>query len=305
MNDEAPASAASRSSLCDLVVVAFEHRRAAELAELIRRQGGIPVSAPAMREVAGENRAELKNYLQELADGQVDVVVLLTGVGLKTLVRQVADHFSPADVAAALRRATLIARGPKPVAALRELGLTPQWTVPEPHTWEQLLQLVDDKVPVGGKTVAVQEYGLPNEQLLHGLTQRGARVRRVSIYRWEYPENLAPLRHGVRCVLDGQAAAAVFTSAQQVHNVWAFVENEFENEFDLWAQRLQHMVVASVGPVCSRALREHGIEPDLEASPPKMGVMVHLLAREARGCLDRKRSASEPSPQGNANSPSR
>lgn len=271
-----------------LVVVAFESRRAGELAEMIRRHGGEPVSAPAMREVPQENLAELHQYLERLRQGKIDIVILLTGVGLRTLVQQVREQVRPEDVAKALRSAMLVARGPKPVAALRELGLVPQYVVPEPYTWRELLELMDREVPLAGKNVAVQEYGMPNEELLQALQQRGAHVQRIMIYRWEYPENLLPLRAGIRSILEGKAAVALFTSANQVHNVWTFVEREFEPDFELWQAQMRKMVVASVGPVCTQALREHGIEPDLEASPPKMGALMHLVAQHARGCLQRK-----------------
>ncbi len=277
------------SRLHDLVVVAFEARRAAELAEMIRRHGGIPVSAPAMREVPRQNPIDLYQYVEQLRAGRFDVVVLLTGVGLKKLVQQVADKFPPHEIALALRSATLVARGPKPVAALRELGLSPQWLVPEPHTWRELLAVLDLHVPLQGKLLAVHEYGVTNEELIRALTERGAQVHRVSIYQWDYPENVLPLRTGIRTILDGKAAVAVFTSASQVHNVWAFVEQEFESELDLWQTRIEQTIVASVGPICSQALRQHGVEPDLEASPPKMGALMHLVALHARSCLQKKR----------------
>ncbi|MCX8071252.1 MAG: uroporphyrinogen-III synthase [Candidatus Binatia bacterium] len=281
----------STGGLHELVVVAFESRRAAELAEMIRRHGGIPVSAPAMRELPRDNRDELIAYVEQLRQGHFDVVILLTGVGLRTLVRQVSDQLSAPEVAEALRRATLLARGPKPVAALRELGLLPDKVVPEPYTWREILALVDRELPVAGKTVAVHEYGLPNDELLRELGRRGAAVHSIAIYRWEYPQDLLPLRQGIRTILEGKAAVAVFTSANQVHNVWAFVEGEFEPELQRWQEQLRRMVVASVGPVCSQALRHHGVEPDLEAAPPKMGVLAHLLARRARACLAHKRAA--------------
>jgi len=289
VTDSDPPQEAESSRLHGLTVVAFESRRAQELAEAIRRHGGAPVSAPAMTERARDDRQDLLAYLQELESGQIDIVVLLTGVGLRMLVHQLRSDAQPERIAAALRNAVLIARGPKPVAALRDLGLVPQWRVPEPHTWKELLALLDRHVPVAGKTVALQEYGVPNTSLLDALAERGARVRRVVPYQWDYPEQLEPLREGIRTVLDGKAAVVVFTSANQVHNVFAFVEHEFEAELERWRTRLREVVLASIGPVCSEALRAHGLEPDLEASPPKMGVLVRELARSAAACLQHKR----------------
>jgi len=157
-----------------LRVVAFESRRAEEMAELIRRYGGEPISAPSVREVPLEGNRAALDYVTQLATGEIAIVILMTGVGLRTLVQAVASEWPRERLAAALRRATLIARGPKPVAALRELGLQPDITVPEPNTWREILATLDAQLPVAGKRVAVQEYGVTNAEFLHGLVRLGA-----------------------------------------------------------------------------------------------------------------------------------
>ena len=66
------------------------------------------------------------------------------------------------------------ARGPKPVAALKELGIAPVVTAPEPNTWRELLSALDENrstLPLKDKRVAVQEYGAPNAELLAGLAE--------------------------------------------------------------------------------------------------------------------------------------
>src|SRR5206468_3353539 len=79
-------------------------------------------------------------------------------------------------IVAALGRTARVCRGPKPAAALKAMGLDPGITVPEPNTWVELLKTIDEKAPVGGRRVAVQEYGISNLELLRGLQERGARV---------------------------------------------------------------------------------------------------------------------------------
>ena len=78
-------------------------------------------------------------------------------------------------------RLTLVCRGPKPIAALKEVGLVPSLAVPEPNTWRDLLSELDRQLPIGGKRVAVQEYGARNQELLAGLRQRGGRVATVPV----------------------------------------------------------------------------------------------------------------------------
>src|SRR5262249_33868583 len=140
-----------------LRVVAFESRRATEMAELIRRHGGEPLVAPSMREVPLSEHAALFEYVRRLEAREGDVGILLTGVGLRTLAEVVASEWPRERLTAALRRATLVARGPKPVAALRELGLQADAVAAEPNTWREILAAIDARVPVAGKRVAVQE----------------------------------------------------------------------------------------------------------------------------------------------------
>jgi hypothetical protein len=100
------------------------------------------------------------------------------------LIAACATRWPKDEVVKALGRLTLVCRGPKPIAALKEVGLAPALGVPEPNTWRDPLSELDRKLPVAGKRVAVQEYGARNEELLAGLPQRGARVTAVSVYGW-------------------------------------------------------------------------------------------------------------------------
>ena len=69
-------------------------------------------------------------------------------------------------------KTTVVARGPKPVAVLRELKVPITHRVPEPNTWREVLDLLDEHVPLEGRSVAVQEYGVPNRNLTTGLEAR-------------------------------------------------------------------------------------------------------------------------------------
>jgi len=273
--------------LAGLRVVSFESRRAAEMAELIRRHGGDPLSAPSIREVPlGDNREAL-DFVARLAAGAVDVVILMTGVGLRTLARAVAGEWPQERLAAALRRATLVARGPKPVAPLRELSLQPDITVPQPHTWREILATLDAQLAVAGKCVAVQEYGVANPEFVDGLAARGAEVLRVPIYRWALPENLDPLRAAIRAICDGAVDVALFTSATQVYHLVQVAGDAA----DRLRAGFRRVLIASIGPVCSETLREHGLAPDLEPVHPKMGHLVSEVARRGKQMLAVKRAS--------------
>src|SRR5260370_174932 len=106
-----------------LKVVSLESRRAAEMAHLIRKQQGEPIVAPSMREAPIERNEEAFRFAERLFAGEFDMMILLTGVGARILDQAIANKFGPGRFAEALRRMTVVVRGPKPAAVLREHGL--------------------------------------------------------------------------------------------------------------------------------------------------------------------------------------
>lgn len=271
-----------------LRVVTFESRRSAEMAELIRNYGGEPIQAPSMREVPLADQREALAFGEGLFTGEWDVLVLLTGVGTRMLIAALSTRWPKEEVVAAVGRLALVCRGPKPIAALREVGLTPSLAVPEPNTWRDLLAALDQKLPVAGKRVAVQEYGARNEELLVGLREREARVMAIPVYGWALPEDTGPLRAAIDRLAAGEAEVALFTSANQVENLFR-VASQIGRMEALRDALSRNTVVASVGPITTEALEAHGIKPDLEPEHPKMGHLLAAVARQAGELLRRKR----------------
>src|SRR5690606_28653120 len=139
---------------------------------------------PSLREVPLDDHREAVDFANMLITGQIDVVLFMTGVGTRILVSAVERHVDRQRFLDALSDVVTVARGPKPVAALKELGLEPTHRVPEPNTWRELLQTLDISVPLANQSVALQEYGQPNPSLIAGLEARGARVTCVRVYQW-------------------------------------------------------------------------------------------------------------------------
>jgi uroporphyrinogen-III synthase len=277
---------ASDGGIGGLTVMAFESRRAVELESLIRRHGGVPLVVPSMREVPLQDDAALE-LLRELEADKINTVIVLTGVGLRTL----AERCPPQRLAASLARTTLVARGPKPIAELRNLGLTPQVRVPEPNTWREILTTLDAQAPVGGLRVAVLEYGVANEELITELELRGAEVLRVALYRWALPEDPLPLQKAVSRLATNGVDFVLFTSRRQVEHV-IMTAGEL-GLAEALVDRARLMLVASIGPVCSEALRRHDLPVDLEPEHPKMGHLVVAVARRGSDILSAKRAAHE------------
>jgi len=262
-------------------VLALESRRAREISQLITNHGGRAVVAPATREVPAEDHGDVSSFLSALRENRLDVVIFLTGVGTRALA-QAAEAVCPRqEFVAALSRTTVVARGPKPVAALRELGVPISAVVPEPNTWRELLHLLDEKaseIPLRGRTVAVQEYGVPSHELLAGLAERRAKTMPVRIYEWSLPEDTAPLREAVQAIVRGEIDVLLVTAAVQIRHLIQ-VARELSLADDL-IHALSRVVVASIGPVTSAELRHQGIAVDMEPSHPKMGFLVSEAAQQ-------------------------
>ena len=272
-------------------VVTFESRRGAEMASLVARHGGTPMQAPALREVTlAENGAALA-FARALAAGEVDVAVLMTGVGTRALVEEMAPALDRAAVAAALARVPLVvARGPKPASALRELGVPGFVVVPEPNTWREVARAVGGEL--AGRRVAVQEHGAPSIELYDALRQAGAVVTPIPVYKWALPEDIGPLRAGILALAEGRARIALFTSRAQVEHAFALAAQDQRD--GTLRERLRRGVVASIGPVCTEALRAEGLAPDLEPDHPKMGHLVKAAAERAAAILTAKDAAAHP-----------
>jgi uroporphyrinogen-III synthase len=269
-----------------LRVISFESRRATEIAELIRRQGGVPFVAPSMREAPIENNPEAFGFAARLFRGDFDMMILLTGVGTRALDKVLASRFPPQAFVEALRKITIVARGPKPLAVLREMQVPVTVAVPEPNTWRELLAATATR---SERRIAVQEYGKSNLELLEGLRGRGAEVTAVRVYQWDLPEDTAPLREAVHRIAEGQADVAMFTTSIQLTHLFRIAaEAGLE---DAVLDGLRRMVIASIGPTTSEALEEFGIQADIVPSHPKMGFLVKETADQAGALLERKRAA--------------
>ena len=270
-----------------LTVAAFESRMAAEMARLIERYGGQPHVAPALREIPLSDNTAVLEFGKRLLAGHFEMVILLTGVGTKTMI-EILQTAHPLDsVKAALARTTVLARGPKPVAALKELGLIPSITVPEPNTWRDILQVLDERGSLIEVRIAVQEYGVSNPDLLAALRERGAQVTQVPIYKWALPENIAPLHAVLVAIIAGQIDVLLITNAAQIDHVMQLLEQKGTTA--QFKGACKKMVVASIGPTASERLRHYDLPIDFEPTHPKMGVLVKEASERAHALLIPKR----------------
>src|SRR5438132_1306908 len=279
----------ARVGFAGLRVAAFESRLAEQMRQLIERYGGRPLVAPSMREVPLEENADGLRFGERLLAGEFEMVLLLTGVGTRFMLKVLDSRWPREQTLAALGKTILIARGPKPIAVLREQGMQPTIAVPEPNTWMDLLKALDDQVrPLKGMSVAVQEYGVTNVELLNALEERGAIVTRVPVYQWRLPEDTGPLTAAVRALMQGEADVVLFTNAVQVDHVMQMAERL--GGADRLRAALSKIVVSAVGPIVAERLCGYELSVDFEPSHPKMGIHVKETSEQAAKLLLRKRA---------------
>ncbi|MDP1948559.1 MAG: uroporphyrinogen-III synthase [Nitrospirota bacterium] len=271
-----------------LTVAAFESRMAREMTRLIEHHGGQARVVPALQEIPIQDNPAALRFGAKLIDGSVDILILMTGIGTTTLFEILRSRHPMASIIAGLTHTAIVARGPKPVGALKALGLTPTLTVPEPNTWVEVVSTLDEYRPVKGLRVAVQEYGTSNPELLEALRQRGADVFPVPIYRWALPEDRGPLKQILGEIVAGTVQMMLITNAAQIDHVMQLLEQEGTTA--QFKEACKKMVVASIGPTASERLRHYDLPIDLEPSHPKMGVLVKECSEQAHALLQQKQS---------------
>lgn len=246
-----------------------------ELANLVKRHGGEPIQAPALREVSLDAAPEVNALLDELQSGNIAFVIFQTGVGVTGLLNEAEKLQRKDELLALLPTVTTIARGPKPTAVLSRNGIKPTFTVPEPHTTTELIEIANN-LAMAGKTVAVLHYGERNQALAEALQAGGARLHELCLYEWQLPEDVTPLQNLIGEISAGQIDVVAFTSQIQARHLFQIAEQGRRAD-ELRTDLNSKTVVASIGPTCSEALRALGVTPKIEPEHPKMGFLVIAL----------------------------
>ena len=261
--------------------IAFlESRLGGHVGELIERRGGIPLAAPALAEEPDVDPAAIARLIADWPKRHAAAIVFQTGVGTRALFAATDALGITDDFKAQLERTTVVARGPKPTAALRQRGVRIDLSAADPYTTAAVLDAMAS-LELRNATVVVQRYGDVNTELNDALVARGATVLDVPLYRWSLPADTTPLVRLLDALDRREVDAVLVTSASQVRNLFAVAGRDART--DSMRTGLARTLVASVGPVASRALRDAGVDVGIEASPPKLGPLLDALDAALRG----------------------
>jgi len=267
-----------------LRVLSLESRRGELMEELIRRHGGVPFVAPSVKEIPFEQHEEAYQWAERLFAGDFDLIVLMTGTGLTFLRDVLAERYPLERFASALRRLTILSRGPKPVAVLHEMGVTAKIMVPEPNTWREIVPVLAARPE---RRITIQEYGRANPEFISALSKLGADVSGIAIYRWTLPDEIAPLREAVRRIAARECDVVLFTTSIQLTHLLE-VAAEMGSADEVRHALKADLVIGSVGPVMNSTLAECGLTPDIVPMHPKMAVLVRTAAELASPLVSRK-----------------
>jgi uroporphyrinogen-III synthase len=255
-------------------VALLESRLGRQLADLVQRRGGRPMLAPALAEVPDVDEATIARLLAELEASPPTVAIFQTGIGTRALFSATDSLGMSSRLLGLLEKCAVVARGPKPTAALRAREVRIDRGAAEPFTTTQVLDALRG-LSLAGARVVVQRYGETNVELEQALRRGGADVVEIPTYRWALPEDTGPLVDLIDALEQNRVDATVFTSASQAHNLFALAETLGRSAS--LASNLNRTLVASIGPVCSAALQGYNVTVALEASPPKLGPLVAAL----------------------------
>ena len=259
-------------------IALLEGRMSGELADLVRRHGGDPVSAPALREDPIPSGDAVSHFIDELNGGRLQFVILLTGAGVSALVREADALGRLPELIAGLERATTICRGPKPAGALAKLPVTVDVRVPSPHTTADVIATLST-LPIDGRGVALVHYGERSAPLTTALQARASHIEELCLYEWHLPQDIEPLRSLIRELIAGRIDAVAFTSQIQVRHLLQVADDMGRRDMLLHALE-RGPLIAAIGPTCAEALEAAGITPHVVPDPPKMGPLLSALSAQ-------------------------
>jgi uroporphyrinogen-III synthase len=255
-------------------VAILESRLGRQFAELVARQGGRPLHAPALAEVADLDRDEIARLVADLEARPPKVAIFQTGVGTRALFEATDALGITGRLLALLAKILVAVRGPKPTGVLRGRGVRMDFSAKDPFTTHEVLDMLA-QIPVAGERVVVQRYGVTNVELEEALEARGAQVIEIPTYRWSLPEDTGPMVNLMDALERGGVDAVAITNAAQVYNLFELAEQLGRK--DALRDGLNRTLIASIGPVSSVALRKFGVTVGLESSPPKLGPLMAAL----------------------------
>jgi len=264
-------------------IVVPETRELGQLLRMLEERGADTVPCPMIAIRDTPDTAPVEAWLRRFANGTCDDLVLMTGEGLRRLLGFARRIDLESAFLVALAATRKITRGPKPVRALREIGLGADLPADEPTTEGVIAAL--ERLDLTGHRVGVQLYpGNANERLLKFLEGAGAEADPVLPYVYASEIDDARVIAVIAEMAAGQIDAIAFTSAPQIRR-FRDVARAFGREAEL-RQGFERIVVAAVGPIVAAELEAMGVQ--VNVTPRDNTFFMKPLVRELAAALTKE-----------------
>jgi uroporphyrinogen-III synthase len=241
-------------------ILILETREEAQFSRLLTEQGADVVQCPMFTIHDAPDSAPIEAWIRRCIAAPFDDLVLMTGEGLRRLMKVARRINADSDFIAALGKARKFARGPKPGRALREIGLEPQVTTEKP-TSEGVAEMLSH-LDLKGHRLGLQLYPDKDHGVLIGaITAQGAEVDTVSPYVYDAQAAETNIITAIDEMAGGRIDAIALTSSGQVRRLIE-VAQAHDCEARL-REGLKRTPIASVGPVVSDELKTYGLRTDI------------------------------------------
>ncbi|WP_375457678.1 uroporphyrinogen-III synthase [uncultured Enterovirga sp.] len=235
-------------------VMVPESRELDLFAGMLERQGATTIRCPLVTILDARDPAPIEAWLRRLVAGGFDDLVLYTGEGVRRLMSVAERAGIAAETVLALGRIRIVVRGPKPVRALRHLGIEAEITAEAPTT-DGLVQTLS-ALDLSSRRIGLQAYPGQDAAFDDFLASRGALVDRVVPYRYASDEEDSRVAGVIRSMAEGGIDLVAFTSRPQVRRLREVAEQHALGE--VLDRAMARARIAAIGPVCAEAVQAEG-----------------------------------------------
>jgi uroporphyrinogen-III synthase len=241
-------------------ILILETREEAQFSRLLAEQGADVLQCPMFAIHDAPDPVPIEAWIRRFIEAPCDDLVLMTGEGLRRLIKVVRRLGLEQAFVTALGKARKFARGPKPGRALREIGLEPDVTTEKP-TSEGIADMLS-RTDIKGHRLGLQLYPEKDHSgLIGAIKAQGAEVDTVLPYIYDAKAAEANIITAIEEMAQGRIDAIALTSSGQVRRLL-----ETARAHGRAAQLragLERTPVASVGPVVSDELKSYGLHTDI------------------------------------------
>ncbi|MBR0973361.1 MULTISPECIES: uroporphyrinogen-III synthase [Bradyrhizobium] len=265
-------------------ILILETREEAQFSKLLAEQGAEVVQCPMFTIQDAPDPAPVEAWIRRAIDRPLDDLVLMTGEGLRRIMKLAVARGLDQALVAALAKTRKFSRGPKPGKALRENGLETQQTTEKPTT-EGVIEMLG-KLELRGRRLGVQLYPDKDHSALTGaLAAQGAELDTVLPYTYDSKAADANIITAIDDMAEGRIDCIALTNLGQVRRLIEAAKTH-GSEARLRAG-LERTLIASVGPAVSGELAGHGLRTDVSPADDAY-FMRPLISAMAAALAERK-----------------